>query len=177
MKIKAASTYDLKAYKAFIWVQMFKRKNPKHFMILYLSSIAVLSAIIIAEIILLQNSILLWCCLGVLLLLAFSICFQYFFMPKISYKQAAKLANANNEFTFTENTLYISSSKDNYNASASIDYSMFFKVMETSEYFFIFQNKQQACIADKSTIQNGTAEDIRRAVSYAIGKNYILCNY
>ena len=56
-------------------------------------------------------------------------------------------------------------------------YTTFMRVIESSRYFFIFQSKNQAFLVDKSTIEGGTAEQIRSRLSAVEGIKYTLCNY
>lgn len=64
-----------------------------------------------------------------------------------------------------------------YSGTTNIEYSILFKVMETSEYFFVFIQKQQVFLVDKSTVQGGTIEDVREVIKNALGKQYIICKY
>ena len=49
--------------------------------------------------------------------------------------------------------------------------------METKKYFFLYENKRQIFVVDKTTLENGTAEEMREKISAVIGKKYIVCKY
>jgi len=177
MEIKATSTYDLKTLKAFVRLNMFRKANPKKRMIIWGIIALLLTILIIAELITFGNSsgllislIVLWFAIG-------WYCYIYFLLPKIRYKATCKFADLKNNFIFTENQFEVFSNSDSYNGSCNMEYSMIFKVMETSEYIFIYQNKLQAYIVDKSTLEGGTIEQLRNLIINIIGKKYIICNY
>ena len=64
-----------------------------------------------------------------------------------------------------------------YNGQAEIKYALLVKVMETSKYFFLYQNNTQVFIVDKSMIVGGTAEEIRNKLSSVTRNRYIICKY
>ena len=49
--------------------------------------------------------------------------------------------------------------------------------METGKYFFLFRNKRQIFAADKSTLEGGTAAEIREKLQPVLGKKYVICKY
>lgn len=103
--------------------------------------------------------------------------YMYFGLPKIRYKSVDKFVNLQNNFIFTEKNMIVSSDMGDYSGTTNIEYSILFKVMETSEYFFVFIQKQQVFLVDKSTVQGGTIEDVREVIKNALGKQYIICKY
>ena len=102
---------------------------------------------------------------------------QYMFLHKIQYNAMAKLKDAENEYLFCDNILKIYTRSADYNAEAEVEYSFFVKVYETSKHLFLYQTKNQVFIVDKSTIEGGTAEDIRNKLFGFLKNKYIVCKY
>lgn len=176
MEITATSIYDQKTVTALTYASMFKKHNPKKRMILF----AALDGIIIAVSILMlflfdDRSPIQLLCLGAVLILMQ--CYICLLLPKIQYRSMGKFAESCHVFHFTDDTVIITSSIDDYNGSCSIAYHMLYQVMETSEYLFLCQNKRQAFVVDKSTVQGGTVSELRAKLANIPGLRYILCNY
>ena len=99
----------------------------------------------------------------------------YWGVPKIRYKALGKLQNLENEFIFGDETIKIINQSEEYNAEGEIKYTLIPKVMETPKYIFIYQNMRSVYIIEKSTITNGTIEDIRaKLAQYVPQKKYII---
>ena len=97
--------------------------------------------------------------------------YLYFILPKIRYKALVKMKGTENEYTFCEDVIKIVTTNNDYNGTAEINYSLLVKVCETSKYFFLFQTKNQVLVVDKSTIENGTADDVKnKLISYVRDK-------
>ena len=174
MEITAKCIYDLKAVTALHRLQMFKKADPKKRMLLWGIVYGVLAAIILLEILLWQAELLhLIVLLAVVMLLG---CYLFFIAPKSVYKAQGNLRDAENIYTFRDDNVHIVSKTSQYSGEAQVEYEMFLKIYETSEYFFLYQTKQQAFIVDKSTIRGGTAEDIRSCLKGRV-KKYVLCKY
>lgn len=176
MEITATSKYDRKTATALARVGVFKRHNPKKRMILLAALIGVIVAESILMLFLLGGGfpILLLCLSAVLILIQ---CYVYFLLPKIQYRLLGKFAESCHTFHFTDDTVIITSSGDDYNGSCSITYHMFYQVMETGEYLFLYQNKRQVFVVDKSTVQGGTVSELRTKLANISGLRYILCKY
>ena len=114
--------------------------------------------------------------MGILAALLLLVYYLYFLFPKQLYKAQGKLKDAENTYTFGENSVHIVSQAEQYTGEAQVEYGLFVKVYETSEYFFVYQTKSQVFLVDKSTIQGGTAEEIRNRLSGAV-KKYVICKY
>ncbi len=82
-----------------------------------------------------------------------------------------------NEYVFTDEKIFVTSNGAEYSGQAEIEYTLLVKAYETSEYFFLYQTKNQVFIVNKATIQNGTAGDIRNKLSSFLNKKYIICKY
>ena len=174
MEITASCIYDLKALTALLHLQMFKKSSPQKCIIFWMVSIAVVFAVLLLEIIFWEADMIFLAALLVAALLL--MCYSYFWLPRISYKAQAKMKNAENSFVFGQQAVRITSRTAQYEGEAHIEYTLFVKVFETSEYFFLFQTKNQAYIVDKATIRGGTAKDIRSRLTPAV-KKYVTCKY
>jgi len=177
MEIKATSIYNLKTTQALMRLNMFKKADPKKRMRVEAIIATVLLALTIFDLIAFERSPSIWMMLGVLIVGTLLHSYMYFWLPKIRYKSSGKFADIQNTFIFRENEMSISSSIDNYTGSSSLKYTMLFKVMETNDYFFLFQNKLHEYVVDKSTIEGGTADGIRRVLMDVLKTQYIICNY
>ena len=177
MEIKASCTLDLNAIKALNGLMMFRKNDPKKRMILW----GIIYAVIIVCVIMLIATYGLTdeFALYLFMLFAFLLlgCYLYFLQPRVQYKAMAKLKNAENRYVFRDETMDIISAADAFNGQSELRYSVIVRAMETSKYFFIFQTKNQAFLVDKSTITDGTPEQIREKLRSHLGKKYMLCRY
>lgn len=176
MEIKAYATYDLKMYRALTRLSMCRRSNPRVILSAYTVLIAV-GVVACVALMALQKSM---DSLPYLLLLLFLLAvfyFMYFGFANINFKSSGKLANAKHEYIFRDTDMSVISNSGEYRGAVTLKYTMLFKVMETSEYIFLYQTKRSAYAVDKARIEGGTAEDIRAAISNAIGAKYVVCKY
>lgn len=123
-----------------------------------------MTAIIVSGLIIFGNSIFLVILLAVFVIVILLQIYMYFGLPKIRYKSVDKFVNLQNNFIFTEKNMIVSSDMGDYSGTTNIEYSILFKVMETSENFFVFIQKQQVFLVDKSTVQGGTIEEVREVI-------------
>lgn len=177
MEIKARCKFDLNSMKALTHLSLFKKADPKRRMIFWSVLYIVLAAIMILEIVLLDAGKDLAFPLFALIVAWCLVFFLYAFMPKIRYNALANMKEAENEYIFCDNALKAYTKSQAYNGEAEVQYSLFVKVFETSRYFFLFQTKNQVFIVDKSTIEGGTAENIRNKLAPYIKGKYIICKY
>lgn len=177
MQITAKSKYDFQAIKSLTHLGMFKKANPKKCMALWAFIFVFLFAVIITISILWNDDSFLLPWLSLMVVICLLGCYIYFILPRIQYKNLCKFADLENTYTFTDDKFEVFSSGRNYTGSSSIDYTMLFKVYETSKYLFIYRDKAQCFMVDKSTMQGGSPEEIRRVLSNVLGRNYIVCNY
>ena len=84
---------------------------------------------------------------------------------------------AENDYRFNDDTITIFSKSTDYNGEASMEYTSFVKVYETSKYLFLFQPDNQVFIVEKSTVTGGSAEEIRKKFSSFLKKAYVICKY
>ena len=177
MEIKATSVYDLKTVTALTRLNMFKKVNHKKRMRTFGIIDAILICIIVFELLAFGFATPLWLMLSVLIISTFLYSYMYFLYPKIRYKASGKFADIKNHFVFYDDELAASTDSNEYNGTSTIKYTMLYKVMETSEYFFLFQNKLSVYVVDKTTLQNGTADNIREKLLPILQKQYIVCKY
>lgn len=177
MEITAASVYDLKAYKALVHSGMSKKRNPKkQFVFMTIIIIAAL-VFVVLDMIFNGFSDRSWLYLLLIVFSLFLYNFSYFIIPRIHYKNSGKLMNINNNYTFTDDEIRMTSISMDFNATGSLKYYSIYQAVETHDYLFIYPQKGTAYIIDKSTISNGTIEDIKKAVSAAVPGKYIIYNY
>ena len=177
MPIKASCKYDLNAVRALIHLSMFKKANPKKRLMLWIILFAISCILIIAEAIVLGYARVLMCVLCINIFAVALLCFWFFAAPKIRYKALAKMQDVENLYIFYDDCLKVFSGSKEYTGEAEIAYSLFVKVYETSEYIFLYQTKNQVFVVDKSTVADGTVEDIRSRLSDFAREKYIICSY
>lgn len=176
MTIKAYTVYNLKMYRALTRLSMCRRFNPT----IIMSCFSVIFAIGIIDCVylfIMKKSSMFLLMIALLLLCAALFYFMYFGLAYVSYKSAAKLAGAKNEYIFRDGDMSIVSVSADYRGAVTLKYTMIYKVMETSKYFFIYQTKRGIYPVDKANIEGGTAADIRALLSPVLGKKYIVCRY
>ncbi|MBR3299177.1 MAG: YcxB family protein [Clostridia bacterium] len=100
--------------------------------------------------------------------------FVHFFIPKLAYDRLGNYRDCRYDYEFRDELFTIRSSLEGEDAVGSRSYDSVARVIETSEYFFIYQTANNALAVDKSTIEGGTAEDIRAKLAPGLGKSYVL---
>ena len=177
MEIQAKCRFDFKSIKALTHLTAYRKANPKKAVRLRAILYFALLLVIIAELIVFGfDSVLIILIIADLLAIALE-AFMYFGLPNIRYKSLAKMKDAENEHIFCDNSLKTFTKSETYNGEAEIEYSMFVKVYETSDYFFLYQNNNQVFLVDKSTIEGGRIDDIRNKLSSFVKDKYIVCKY
>ena len=177
MEIKAKCKYNLDSVKALTHLTMYKKADPGKRLIFWSTAFAIFFIIIFLEIIAFGFDTILAVLLGVEIFGLLMIYFWYFIIPKIQYKSLAKMQNVENEYIFCDNVLKTFTKSQEYNGEAEIEYSLFVKVYETSKYLFLYQTNNQVFIVDKSTVEGGTVEEIRKKLSTFVKDKYIICKY
>lgn len=177
MEIKAKSKYDQATIRALTHLAMYKKADPKKRIRLWTWVYAILLAVIVLEIIVFGPDSTFFTLLFAAIFFILLVYFMYFIMPKIQYNAMAKMKDIENVFVFGDKEVKIVTSGSDYNCETKIDYSWFHMVYETSKHFFLYQTKNQVFIVDKSTVEGGTAEDIRNKFSGFDKKKYIICKY
>ena len=177
MEITAKGVFDYDSIRALTYVSIYKKKNPRKYFIWMNIWCIGLALLILTEMILFgpdRQSIMLIIVDAVLVLLNF---YLYFWFAKIQYNALHLMKNTVNTYHFHENRIKVFSAGAQYSGEAELQYSMIPKVMETQKYLFIFQSKNQAYVVDKTTIVNGSMEDIRTKLHQSSKAKYILCRY
>ncbi|MBQ2943097.1 MAG: YcxB family protein [Ruminococcus sp.] len=177
MEIKATCTFDLKSIKALAHLSMFKKANPKKSIILWTVIYAVLIAVIALELILIGYDFLLVVLLCVSAFLILYRLYMFFLVPLIRYKNLGIVKGAVNEYIFTDDLLTVKTTGKEYNSEGAFRYIVFLRVWETSEYLFIYPNKRQAYLVDKSSVSDCELELIREKLTSVDNIKYIRCNY
>lgn len=177
MEIKAKCKFDYDTIKDLTRASLFYKKgNPKR---RFVAALIMCFFILIFSVINLINKLdyvfVMYFVLGVLLLLLDI--YLYFLLPKVRYKALANMRETNNEYTFCDDVIRIVTTNNDYNGAAEINYSLLVKVCETSKYFFLYQTKNQVLIVDKSTIENGTADDLKNKLISYVRDKYTVFNF
>ncbi len=175
MEIRARSKFDRKTITALAHLTFSGKNDPKKRLSLWVMILSGLALVILLESLLLQSTTLLKL-LFLLALILFLEFFLYAGLPRIQYKMLARLQEAEHEFLFTDTALKAKTTAKDYSGESVLEYSLFTKVYETSDYFFLFQTANQVLIVDRSTLEGGNAGEIREKLASYV-KKYIVCNY
>ena len=97
-----------------------------------------------------------------------------FLGPKRSYNQLGKARDCVSEFVFYDDRFCVSTKFEGHDSSSEISYPNIEKVIETKEFFFIFQTKRSVFSGEKASIEGGTAEQLGAVLFNAVGKNYVV---
>ena len=177
MEIKAKCKYDYEGCKAISYVCSYKKSKPIKAVFMHILLAFILG---LADIYLIQSGTLgisVYFVLGLCVFMVVLELFMYFLMPCIQYNSMSKMKDMSNDYIFRDDYFFASAGAEEYKGASTVKYTLLEKVMETGEYFFIFQNKRQVYLVDKSTLEGGTAEEIREKLQPVLGKKYIICKY
>ena len=165
MEIHASSTLDLRTCKALN--RAVSRVKPAVSIGIYV----VLTAYFVIASFTNQKDIPLAVVCGALLVLLLVLAL---IAPKRSYKQLGKARDCVTEFVFLDDRFIARTQFEGHDSSSEVSYSNIEKVIETKEFFFIFQTKRSAFSVEKATIEGGTAEQLGAVLLNAAGKNYMV---
>lgn len=177
MEIYAKCKFDYESVKAISYASMYRRVKPKTAFITMLIMCAIVFVLEVYSGISWGIEAISFRLLLVTIVLVGLSCFMYLGFPKMQYKALGKMKNVENEYIFCEEVIKVSSKSEEYNGEGELKYSMIPKVIETSKYLLVYQSKNQAFVIDKSTITNGTLDDIREKLTQYVKKKYIVCRY
>lgn len=178
MEIKAKGTLSKENTKALSHFAIYGRHDPENRLILSFSLIGFALAFLIISLLISFEITASWQILfGWIILLILFQCYLYFIHPKIMYNALGRMKDITNEYVFGESSFTAKASNEHYESKAVVQYSLIYKVGETSTHFFIFQSKNQAYIVEKSTFTNGSVEELKNKLMPLLGKKYILCRY
>ncbi|MBO7376572.1 MAG: YcxB family protein [Clostridia bacterium] len=179
MEVRASSKFDKRSLNAFYYAALYKKTKPLTGLVLRLALVSV-GAVMWTVARLLSGSLttLLFCVFYALALALFVFLYNHFALPAIRLKRYSKLIGAENRYVFRDDAMTVSTVSPGLSGESSIDYGNFVRVIETSEFFFIFLPNRQGFIVDKSTVEGGSFLDIREALASRLPeKKYVLCNY
>lgn len=177
MEIRAKSKFDLESIRALCHLQFYGKANPKVRMRIRMCCYIALLSLIVVELVIFGFERRTLILLGVWLMMILLECFAFFISPKIQFRALAKLQYAENQYTFCDDVLKVVTVSEYIQGKEELQYSLFVKVYETSDFFFLFQTRNQVLIVDKSTIENGTEEDLRNKLTASVQGKYIVCHY
>lgn len=178
MGIQASCTFDEKTLTALNRCMLTRKRDPKKRLWTIAVVYGLLGALILLELWWLgPNSMLTF--MLILLIVVFLCClYRYFWAGKVRYCRLGSMQGIVNSYVFYQDEMAVASNSTGYNADGKIQYHLIKKVKETSAYFFIFMNNNQAFIVEKSTITGGTADQIRGYLSIWVDeKKYTVCKY
>lgn len=173
MNITASVIYDEKTLKSFIHSNIYQRMNPKKCACLLL----ILSAVLLPPVIFVGYlSGHYWLLFAYLFLVVSELC-MFLLFPRIQYNAQKKMVRAENAYVFTEDEFTVTSHGEGQSGTSIIAYSFLCRAKETSEYLYLYLNKQQAFIVDKSTMNAESVKMLREKLCSVLGTNYILVSY
>ncbi|MBE7064399.1 MAG: hypothetical protein E7384_01085 [Ruminococcaceae bacterium] len=176
MEIKATSKFDYETMRDYVRFSAVPKSDAKKHMIFNIfSSVAAIVVIIFVMFLFGISKTMLVLLIGIIIMFGISL-FMYYVMPKIQYNSLGKMQNVENEFTFYDDYLRATSNTDGINGESKMKYCMIEKVIEKPRYIYIYQNKRQAFIVDKTTITGGTVEDIRNLLMPILQDKYYCYN-
>ena len=176
MEIYASCIFDFNSIRALSYVAMFKKMNPK--LVFHITNILSVLMIVLSVLMInlygsSENNRLLGLSIAILILNLF----MYLAFPRIQYSALKKFKNTKQEYLFCDEHIKISTQNESYSGAVELKYNLIHKVMESSEYLFIFQTKNQAYVVDKSSVANGAIDSIRQKLLESVGAKYTLCKY
>lgn len=176
MPISASCKLDRNAIKALTYLSLYKKADPKKRFVFWLVIFSVLSALSLFQLIRAGDTMLLiLLCVSVFVLLIQI--YLYIFLPRIKYRALKNIAETENQYFFHESSLKIISRSVYLSGESVIQYSLLSVVYETAEYLFLFQSDNQAFIVDKSTISDGSIEELRQRLCTYFKGSYCICDY
>ena len=177
MKIKATCKYNYECARAATHANIFRRFNPKTVCLMLLILLLADIGVQIGNIILKDSNAvsiitIVACLVGIAM-----IYFVYYEIPKKQYKAMEQLRNLENKYFFDDEGIAILGQNNEYKGKTEIKYSMIQKAVETSKYLLLYCSCYESYVVDKSTLMNGTIEDIREKLVSYLKKQYIICRY
>lgn len=172
MEIKASSTFDYDTMKKFCRFAYFKRGRFWVMMSLLLIMAIPVYIISLNYIInyLYYGYLPLMIVITVIIVLYIINCL--FIAPKLVYKRLGKYKDLRNDFVFKDESFVVSSECEGYSGNDEQTYSTLDRAYETSDFYYLFRTSSQSFAVDKSTVENGTCEEISRVLSEALGKKF-----
>ena len=180
MNIKASTKLDEKTFQALYKLNMVGTSKPKNRFIFWGVVLAVFIAVVVVEIILSGGgSGIMWTLLVILILLPLLYYYMYKVAPKKRYKKLGAFQDSVNTFHFTDDAVLVTSNnaRGGHLGEATIYYSMLRRVRESDDYFFVYQDRFNVYLVDKSTIPEHLIDDVREALVVSGKSHYKRCKY
>lgn len=184
MNVKATTAYDLNVYKAINDAVLFKGKNPIVCKALSLAIIGMTllsyGAVIILPDLISGTKIDAITLFPVLMLVLITVLFgiAYFVAPRAGFKKLTAVQGiVSNSFEFDEDSVKVESSSEKLSSTSNYKYTALVKVLETSEYIFLFINPSSAFVVAKSGIEKGKIDEVCNTIKAALGKKYKIAKY
>lgn len=174
MEIKASSKYD--------WMTI-KKLNNFHFFVRFRVFTIVVAIVFAAYIITVVGripSIILFTKLygfsfdyirDIVFYVVFMMLWVFWFlaMPKIRYKRDYFGKDSKNDFVFTDENIKLTQTQELHSSESVLSYNAIWRVYESKEFIYMYIGKRRVYIVDKSTIEGGTALDLRMLLVQKIG--------
>ena len=177
MNFTAKSKFNYKTIQDFTRATFYGKRNPlKMFVIHSLISLLLIGVVLLEMHLLGANTELIGLLVAAIILLLLDL-FWYFVMPWARYRALGQLRGCTNEYTFTEDSIRLTSYDNGFSGESRIDYKVLYRCIETSAYFYIFQTKSQAFIVDKSTMEAGNHLLLRQKLQPILEKKYQIYKY
>ena len=177
MEITAVSTYDLKTCKAIQKYTMFGKNSPAKRMlfwgIIYFILLFAVASLLIAD----SNDVTSWILFILIAAVLIFFCISYFHTPRARYQALGKLAATQHYYRFRKTEFTVTSETVSGKESRTFQYDSIGRVAETSKYFFIYQLKGGLYVVEKSTVKNGTDEQLKSLLLSGSSAKYIKCRY
>ena len=174
MNIKETCKYTYECIRTSIYALFHSRINPRtHFLILSIIVMRCLVLEILFSFLTDSGKIDIRILILGMLSLA-DIYLIYFRRPQKEYQAAGELEM---QYVFEDERIIVTGERKDYKVNIELSYSMVVKAMETSKYLLVFRTKRQCYVVDKSTITNGTIDDIRGKLIPLLKTKYKKCRY
>ena len=177
MEITAKCKFDKAAIRALAHIQVYRRSEPKKAFFTKVIWGFVLLLVLLAELVIWGLHAFPLLMLGFTVLIIVWEYYMYALFPLVQYRTLAKMKDMENTYTFYDDAVKIITKSEEYQGEARMEYTMLKKVLETSEYFFLYQTNNLVFIVDKSTVENGTAKEIGDRLSVYVKDQYQRCKY
>lgn len=180
MKVKATTVYDWKAYMAKSGVYSYGRLNPKVGKAVATGAFTALIAGFICAVYGISGSgdVNMKILIAILMFVFVYFLGSMFLSPRVHFNSMLKTRGLYTyNFVFKEDGFESELTPETENGRITLDYAKLAKVIETSDYIFLFVNTRNILPVDKSGIEGGRVEEVRKAVQVALGKKYKIAKY
>lgn len=177
MDITAKCTLDYKSTKASFYALAYRGKDPRKDFVGFNIGCAVMALIAYIVMLVFDLSDAGFIYLVVFLIAVVMYWLIYFGMPKLYFRALGERKNIVNEYVFCDDHMKVYSKYEGYKGEEEIGYSYIFRVVENSKYLFIFKSKDSIYTVNKSSIADGSIEDLREKLKPFVKDKYVVCKY